>query len=168
MSPHGDEPVSSRRRAIGVVPASMLAGLGILGCGGSGEEAVVTRDGGMEIRDAWVRPTPPTAEEAAIYVEIENVDAPADRLLGGRSNRCLTVHPHLTTVDDEGVARMTTTDAEQLALDPGTTLRLEPNGLHLMCVGLDRPLEEGDEVQLELVFERHTTIAVPVTVRAAP
>ena len=48
----------------------------------SGDVAEIVVDG-IAVRDAWTRPTPATASEAAIYLEIENVDAPGDELLGG-------------------------------------------------------------------------------------
>jgi copper(I)-binding protein len=139
----------------------------VASCGnnsGSDTGADAVENDGMVVRGPWTRPTPPGVSEASFYLEIENVAAPDDRLMGGRSDRCFTVHPHITEIDDDGVSRMTSAEDSDLALPTGALLDLAPNGLHLMCVGLDAPIQDGDDISLELVFERHGTIAVEVEV----
>ena len=120
-------------------------------------------DGGLAVVDAWARPTPAGASEAAIYVVIENRDAPDDRLVGAASPRCMVVTPHLTRIDD-GIASMEAADEDVLGLGRGETVAMEPNGLHLMCLGLDEPLVDGDEIELELRFGSRRPIAVDVAV----
>lgn len=155
-------------RAVLAASVLLLAACGSDTDSDSGAATATLEDDGMVVRDPWTRPTPPGVSEASFYLEIENLDAPDDRLLGGRSNRCFTVHPHITEIDDNDVSRMTTADDSELTLTTGSMLALEPNGLHLMCVGLDAPIEEGDDIELELVFERHGTIAVDVEVTQDP
>lgn len=128
------------------------------------DDSTETIDAGIVVRDAWTRPTPATASEAAIYLEIENLDAPADELLGGRSDNCVTVLAHRTSVDENGVARMSEVADGELAVVPGEPLVLEPNGLHLMCTGLSAPFEDGDTSEVTLVFLHHDPIAAPLTV----
>ena len=151
-------------------PAVVACALTLGACGGSGSntDGVVVEDDGIVVRAPWTRPTPQGVSEASFYLDIENVEAPDDRLLGGRSNRCFTVHPHITEIDEADVSRMTSADESDLALETGSTLQLVPNGLHLMCVGLDAPIADGDDIELELVFERHGTIAVNVEVTQDP
>jgi copper(I)-binding protein len=149
------------------VRAALLAALVALAACGSDStsgETIETVDDGLAIRDAWTRPTPATASEAAIYLEIENLDAPDDALLGGRSDNCVTVQAHRTTVDDNGVARMSAAEEGELAVVPGEPLVLEPNGLHLMCTGLSTPFEDGTTTDLTLVFLHHDPVTVPLTV----
>ena len=85
-------------------------------------------------------------------------------MLGGRADNCVTVRAHRTTVDDDGVARMSEAAEGELAVVPGESLVLEPNGLHLMCTGLSAPFEDGTTAEVTLVFLRHAPITVPVTV----
>lgn len=147
---------------------AVLAALLVLAaCSGddSGSDTVSeVIDRGIAVRDAWTRPTPNTATEAAIYLEVENLDAPADELLGGRSDHCVTVQVHRTTVDDNSIAVMSAAEEGELAVTQGDVLLLEPNGLHLMCSGLSTPFDDGETAELTLVFAHHQPITVPLAV----
>lgn len=59
---------------------------------------------------------------------------------------------------------------EGLPLPAGETVRLQAGGLHLMLVGLRRPLAAGDVVPLTLTFERagEVGLALPVLPIGAP
>lgn len=146
-------------RGAAAVVALLLA---TAGCG-NGDDALLV-DGGLAVLDAWTRPSPPTVDEAALYVTIENRDAPADRLIGAESERCVVVTPHLTELDEDDVARMSEADADQLGLGVGESVEMSPNGLHLMCLGLSEPLGDGDRLPLTLRFAEHTPITVEVSV----
>lgn len=148
-----------RRRL--VVALVALAACG----GGDADDAGDAGDGaGIVVRDAWTRPTPATAAEAAVYLRVENRDDAADELLGARSDRCLTVQVHRTTVDDNGVAVMSEVGAGELVLAPDEELALEPNGVHLMCSGLSTPFVDGETAELTLVFLHHDPVTVPLAV----
>ncbi len=49
---------------------------------------------------------------------------------------------------------------------PGGTVRSEPGGLHVMLVGLSRPLTPGMQYPLSLAFQDGGTLTVMVTVSA--
>ena len=144
------------RRAALVAAAVLL-----VACGGEGEPR---GRGGMSVSDAWVRPTAPGVTSAAIYVVVENVDAPADRILGASADRCSAVVPHQTVVGDDGVASMPGILGDELDLPAGAVVTMEPLGLHLMCLGVGEPIEPGDDMELTLTFDFHDPITVPVTV----
>lgn len=139
-----------------------LAGCGAGGDGGRGDALVVSD--GMAVLDAWTRPSPPTVDEAAIYVTVENRDAPDDRLIGASSDRCVVVTPHLTEFDDDQVARMTEAEADQLGLGTGERVEMTPIGMHLMCLGLAEPFVDGERFALTLRFSEHAPIPVEVQV----
>jgi copper(I)-binding protein len=40
-----------------------------------------------------------------------------------------------------------------LHVDAGQTVRFEPNGMHLMLMGLKQPLVEGKTFEIEFLFE---------------
>lgn len=136
----------------------------LVGCGGGSPATndVLVEDG-LAVVDAWVRPTPPSLDDAAFYVTIENRDAPDDRLVGASSDRCTLVTPHATVVTDD-IARMSEVDDDLLGLRPGERVTMEPNGVHLMCLGLVDPLVEGEVVDIVLRFAGHDPITVPVVV----
>jgi copper(I)-binding protein len=147
--------------------AGLLAGLVLVAtataCGGQDDDALVV-DEGMAVLDAWTRPSPPTVDEAAIYVTVENRDAPDDRLIGASSDRCVVVTPHLTEFDDDDVARMTAAGGDQLGLRAGERVEMTPIGLHLMCLGLVEPFAEGDRFDVTLQFSERAPMTVAVSV----
>lgn len=151
-------------RRVAAAAALVLAACGGGDGDGSGDnEALVVADG-LAVLDAWTRPSPPTVDEAAIYVTVENRDAPDDRLIGASSDRCVVVTPHLTELDEDDVARMSEADADQLGLDRGQQVAMSPTGLHLMCLGLTEPFTDGERFALTLQFSEHTPITVDVHV----
>ncbi|MDJ0767576.1 MAG: copper chaperone PCu(A)C [Ilumatobacter sp.] len=152
-------------------PTMLLAAALASGACGSSSDAPTARDGeiaaevgGFVVRDVWTRPTPPGSDEAAIYLTIENRDAPDDRFVGSVSDRCMAMHPHLTTIDDDGVASMTDAGEDRLAVPAGGSLVMAPTALHVMCLGLTGPLEAGDTFGIELRFAEHEPVVVEVDV----
>ena len=140
----------------------LVGAVAMSACGGA-TDALVDADG-LAVVDAWTRPSPPTVDEAAIYVTVENRDAPDDRLIAAESDRCVVVTPHLTELDEDDVARMSEADADQLGLAAGQRVEMSPTGLHLMCLGLTEQLAEGDRFDLTLRFAEHTPVTVEVRV----
>ena len=114
---------------------------------------------GMTVSEAWTRPSPPGADEAAIYMVVKNDSESQDRLLSASSPSCLVVTPHLTEIVD-GVARMRESGLDELDMDPGSTLVMEPNAMHLMCLGLTGALEAGEVLDIALEFREAGTITV--------
>lgn len=145
--------------------ALVLAGaVAMSACGGGGATDALVDADGLAVLDAWTRPSPPTVDEAAIYVTVENRDAPDDRLIAAESDRCVVVTPHLTELDEDDVARMSEADADQLGLAAGQRVEMSPTGLHLMCLGLTDQLAEGDRFDLTLRFAEHAPVTVEVRV----
>ncbi|MEZ5251336.1 MAG: copper chaperone PCu(A)C [Ilumatobacteraceae bacterium] len=116
-----------------VRPLAHLAVTALLvsACGGDGASGVVSADGRLEVTGAWVWATPPTSEEAAVYLAVRNSGDTDDRLLGAQSGRCMSMLPHETTIDADGVSRMTEATAAEMRV-PAGELVLEPRALHLM------------------------------------
>lgn len=151
-------------RSTGVVLAALCAAV-FAAASCSGDEA--TGDGvvvdGIAVVDAWVRPTPPGGDEAAIYVTIGNRTDDDSAVLGASSPRCLTIVPHATSIDD-GIASMGEALDAQLALPSGGRVVMEPNGLHLMCLGLTEPLRAGGEFEITIDLDDRDPIDVTVAV----
>ena len=104
----------------------------------------------IEIGNAWSRATAPGATVGAAYMTTDNRARRSDRLLGISSPRASRVEVH-ATVHEGDTARMKRVDP--LHVGAGERLLLEPGGMHLMLMGLDAPLREGDQVPLTLRFE---------------
>ena len=57
--------------------------------------------------------------------------------------------------------------AGPMEIPPGIALELEPGGLHVMLMGLQAPLVEGESFALTLTFERAGAVEVTVPIRSA-
>ena len=119
----------------------------------------------LTVQDAWARPSPQGAPAAAFYMTIVNSSGGEDVLLHASSDACDVIEIHRTSVDEEGVMRMAPVEGGRLVIPAGETALLEPGGLHLMCVGLQQPLIEGQQASLALAFEGAGSIDVAVPVR---
>lgn len=117
------------------------------------------------VRDAWIRTPPPGAPTAAAYVVIYNPGRTADRLVSARTPAARRTEIHEMSMDG-GVMRMRAVQGG-LPLAAGSRTALQPGGLHLMLMDLQRPLRTGDRVPLILRFERGGFQRVAAVVRPA-
>ena len=117
-----------------------------------------TQQGPLTIDHPWARPA--ASGNSAAYMVIANSGA-GDRLVGAASEVARVVEIHSTSVDAQGVARMVPVQAVDIPQEAEAVL--SPGGLHVMLIGLTRPLEVGQTFPLTLEFEQ----AGPVTVEVA-
>ena len=117
----------------------------------------------LEIRHPWARPLPPTAKNGAAFLTITNQGNQDDHLVGAYTEIAdsVEVHHH---VHENGMMKMRKLEA--LAIPPGKTVVFESGGLHLMLMGLNKPLTEGESFNLELIFEIAGRIAVTVDIES--
>ncbi len=120
---------------------------------------------GLQVLEAWTRPSPPGTDKAALYLTVRNLGTQEDALVAARTEVCQRVEFHETYVKEGGVTGMRPVPGQRVPLPPGATVAFEPGGLHIMCLGRKVPFREGDRFELTLVFERHEPITVTVEVR---
>ncbi len=121
----------------------------------------------IHLGEGWIRAMPLLAgpeglgTNSAAYLRLRNNGAQSDRLLGAESSAASRVEIHESWMEGD-VMRMRQVDA--LDLPPRSEVELRPGGLHLMLLGLTGPLIEGEEIELELHFERagDRTATLPV------
>lgn len=123
------------------------------------------RLGAIEIEHPWTRATPPAASNGAAYLVLRNLGAVADRLLSASSQNAQAVTLHQSQ-QTNGMMQMRALP-DGVALPPGSEIRLEPMGYHLMLEGLKQPIA-SDRVPLTLVFEKAGRIEVMLVIEAAP
>lgn len=119
---------------------------------------------GVKVADAWSMATPAGASVAAGYMRITNGDGEARRLVSGSTAVAERVEIHTMSMDG-GVMRMRPLP-DGLAIAAGETVELKPGGLHLMLVGLKRPLVQGESVPLTLLFDGGLAVETTLAVRA--
>ena len=118
----------------------------------------------VDVKDAWVRATVPGQKVAGAYLEIRS--GSAARLVGVRSPVAKSAEIHSLS-NDGGVMTMRHLDA--LDLPAGQSVRLEPNGNHIMLFDIKQPLEAGARVPLTLIIEqkgKKKSVEVQAEVRA--
>ena len=118
----------------------------------------------IRVSDAWCPPTPPGAPTAAGYFTVANAGRTPDRLVGGSSPVAAQVQLHSMTTQG-GVMRMRPLTGG-LPVAAGTAVSIQPGqGMHLMLIGLKRPLRTGEHVPLTLDFARAEPVMVDFVVR---
>ena len=118
--------------------------------------------GELTVTGAWSRTTPPGVSIGVIYLDIKNDTAKSDRLLKLKTSVATSAEVHRTEVI-EGVARMR--EVAVLHVAAGERVAFEPGGMHVMLMGLNKPLVEGQKFDLELLFEVGGPRKVAVVVR---
>ena len=117
---------------------------------------------GLTVTNAWSRSTPPVATVGVVYFTLKNDSQKSDRLLKLSTSIADKAEVHRTEVLD-GIARMR--EVAVLHVDAGQALEFKPGGMHVMLVGLRKPLVAGQTYDLELLFEVAGPRTVQVTVR---
>ena len=118
---------------------------------------------GIRIEDPYVRLSRPTSKSGAVFMAIVNSSGDGDRLLSVTTDAAERAELHTHTEDANGVMHMGEV-TEGFPIDGMTTHSLDRGGDHIMLLGLNRPLQEGDRVTLTLTFERSGDISVSVPV----
>jgi periplasmic copper chaperone A len=118
--------------------------------------------GKVAIYDAWARASLGRAGTSAVYMTLEAGGDRGDRLVAAASPVATSAELH-THLMEGGVAKMRPVEAIEIA--PGESTVLEPGGLHIMLVGLDDKLVEGNTMPLSLTFEDSGTIELEVPIR---
>ena len=103
-------------------------------------------------KNGWARATVAGQDGAAAYFTIVNRGGGDDRLVEVSVPRAGMAMLHNSSMDG-GVMRMRDL-SDGLVIPAGATLRLAPNGTHVMLSGLSRPLVTGDEFPATLRFDK--------------
>jgi copper(I)-binding protein len=115
--------------------------------------------GEITITDPYARSANPRS--GAAFMHIENV-GPADRLIAARGDVAKRIELH-THIMEDGVARMREVEGG-IEIPADGMVMLQRGGLHVMMMGIETPLKQGDSFPLTLVFEQAGEVEVEVTV----
>ncbi|NWD58986.1 copper chaperone PCu(A)C [Pseudomonas veronii] len=132
-----------------------LIGLSLLGLAAHASAQV-------QVSDAWVRATVPGQPSSGAFM---TVTADSDsKLLRVASPVAKDVQIHEMSMKDD-VMRMGPVDS--ITLPAGTPVKLDPDGYHVMLMGLTGQIKEGDQVPLTLTVENAKGERQTVEVKAA-
>ena len=120
---------------------------------------------GIEIADAWGRPSPSVATAGAFFMMITNNADTDDALISASSPACGTVELHESFMNDEGAMAMQPVAGGQIVIPAGSSVELKQGGLHVMCINKLEDFAEGSELELTLQFENAGDLPLNVEIR---
>ncbi len=115
----------------------------------------------IEVKDAYVRATPPGLPNSAAFMTIENKTDKNIALVKATSDVSKVVELHTHSMTD-GVMKMYQVPKIDIPANGETALK--PGGFHVMLIGLHKPLKEKENVTITLDFSNgeNKTITIPV------
>lgn len=120
--------------------------------------------GDIKIEHPWSRATPGGAKVAGGFMKLTNTGKQTDRLIGGSLTGAGQFEVHETSLQDN-VMRMRRLE-KGLEIPAGASVELKPGSYHVMFIGLQSGLKEGERVKGTLVFEKAGTIEVDFKIEA--
>jgi hypothetical protein len=114
----------------------------------------------VQVSNAWARATPGSAQTGAVYVTIQSPTE--DRLVAASTPVAKKAELH--TMSMEGMV-MKMRPVAGIDIPAHQAVTLHPGGMHIMLVGLAKPLEVGQSFPLTLTFAKAGRRIVNVTVQ---
>jgi copper(I)-binding protein len=124
--------------------------------------AALAQPNQLEVGNAWARATSDKADNGVAYLSIESPTA--DRLVSASTPVAKTAELH--TMSMQGMV-MKMRPLAGLDIPPGQPVALKPGGEHIMLLGLNHPLREGQSFPLTLDFEKAGSRTVTVSIAKA-
>ena len=122
----------------------------------------LAQTGQLEVSNAWARATPAKVENGVAYLTIRSPTP--DRLVSVSSPVAKKAELH--TMEMAGMV-MKMRPLAGLDIPAGQSVTLKPGGEHIMLMGLNGPLREGQSFPLTLTFEKAGAREVTVPVEKA-
>lgn len=120
-------------------------------------------DAAFVVEQPYLRSSLPTSTSGAAFMVLRNQTGSDDRLLGATSPLSGRIELHSHNEDANGVMRMGEIEGG-VPLADGATHEFARGGDHLMFMGLEAPLEQGQLVPVTLLFETAGEVEITVPV----
>lgn len=118
----------------------------------------------VEVSNAWARASAGMAGAGAAFMAIHNPNTHDHALVEAATDVAKRIELHTHTMVD-GVMQMRQVEGG-INIPAGETVMLQPGGFHVMLMGLNAPLKEGESFPLTLTFTGGRTLTVTVDVLA--
>lgn len=156
-------PTAATRRQTVVGAVLLAAAVTVsLAAFGSGARAHEFTLGALKIDHPWARASAGPARNSAAFMTIHNAGG-ADRLMAAAADVSERVELHTHMMEGD-VMKMRQVEAVEVPAN--AMAELQPGGFHVMLIGLQAPLKEGEHFPLTLTFENAGEITVEVAVEA--
>ena len=121
-----------------------------------------TQTSKLQISDVWIRAMPPGHMMSAAYFKVHNLSSESINILSVTSVDAQSCSFHQTKIVD-GIVKMLALGS--LEIPSQDVIQLQPAGIHLMLMGIKKPLHVGEKIPLLLQFSNGTKIAVDAQIR---
>lgn len=118
--------------------------------------------GGFKVEKPWIREAPPGMKILAGYMMLENEKNGALNMVGASSADFESIEIHHTIIKDDMAGMI---QQQSVRIPRFSTVKFEPNGLHLMLINPRRELRQGDKVRITLKFSNYRKVKVIFPVR---
>jgi copper(I)-binding protein len=144
------------------IPALLAAAAAAIVLNVAPTPASEVRIGDIVLSGAFARATLPSAPVGGGFLVIANTGSTDDRLVSAQADVGRDTQLHEMAVVGD-VMRMRQL-ADGVPVPAGSTVTLAPGGLHLMFMGLTRPLVEGESFPVTLTFEKAGSVTLDMAV----
>jgi copper(I)-binding protein len=141
--------------------AVMLAAALILSTAGA--LAATFKSDSIVVENPWSRATPGGAKVGAGFLTIKNEGKAEDRLISATSPIAARAEIHETKMENDMMTMRPV--AGGIAIPPGGSVSLAPQGYHLMFADLAAPLKAGEQFKATLTFEHAGAVEVTFDVK---
>jgi periplasmic copper chaperone A len=121
------------------------------------------KKGDLDVIHPWTRVTPGGVNAGSGYLKIRNNGKEADRMTGATFDGTEAVEVHEMTMDGDVMKMRQIKDG--VAIKPGETVEFKPGGMHLMLLGLKKPIVEGADLKGTVTFEKAGKVDVEFLVK---
>ncbi|MFY0676906.1 MAG: copper chaperone PCu(A)C [Neptuniibacter sp.] len=116
----------------------------------------------ITIETPYVRAVPPGQMNSAAFMQLNNSGSEQVALISASSSIAKNVELH-NHINADGVMKMRQVDKVNIAANG--TASLQPGGYHIMLIGLNQDLTEGQEIDLKLQFSDGSEQALTIPVQ---
>lgn len=117
----------------------------------------------IAIKHPWAKATAPNQPVGGGYMGFDNKGKTDDALIAVKASVSKSVELHTMSMDN-GVMKMR--QVPKISIPAGAAVKLAPGGFHVMFIGLNAGLKEGDKFDAVLVFEKAGEVKVQFNVES--
>ncbi|MFN8459352.1 MAG: copper chaperone PCu(A)C [Anaerolineae bacterium] len=136
----------------------------VTACGGAAPTPAAQKAGTQEntitVSDLAARAT---TQNGAVYMKLTNNGQSDDALISVKTDVAKTAELHETKMGENDVMQMS--PVPKISIPAGGSVTLQPGGLHVMLMGMQKQLAAGDKISLTLTFEKAGSQTVEAEVK---
>jgi copper(I)-binding protein len=118
----------------------------------------------IQVTGAWSRPVPVGLPTGVVYLTVTNAGHDADRLIAAQTPVAARMTLHRSSMAHGVMSMDLVPGGAEVA--PGSVLKLEPGGYHLMLEGLKGALKPGARFPATLTFAHAGRLRIEVQVKS--